>query len=80
MADTRQVANIFSVILDESIYATRQVLALLKYVSHHSIIGHVQSADVIVKIKEIKVGVFNQTNTEAIIKEALIKKRVKEEL
>ena len=42
--------------------------------SHHSFIEHVKSADFIVQIKEIKVSVFNQTNTKSIIKYALGKK------
>ena len=51
--------------------------------SHHSFIEHVKSACLIVQIKEIKVAVFNQTNTKAIIKEAIRTKhsqvRVKDE-
>ena len=37
----------------------------------HSVIKHVNSAGLIVQIKEIKVAVFNQYNTTAIIKEDL---------
>ena len=62
MAETRKVANICSVNLDESLSATQQVLALFKAVLHHSIIEHVNSAGLIVQNKEIKVAVFNQTN------------------
>ena len=71
MAETRQVANVCSVILDESLSATLQVLALFKAVSHHNCIEYVKSAGLIVQSKEIKVAVFNHTNTKATIKEAL---------
>ena len=51
--------------------------------SHHSIVEQINSADLIVQSKEIKVADFNQTNTKAIIKEALRTKksqvRVKDE-
>ena len=65
---TIQVANICSVVLDESPSTTQQVPALFKAMSHHSFIEHVKSADFIVQTKEIKVSVFNQTNTKSIIK------------
>ena len=68
MADTRQVANICSVMLYESLSETQQVLGLFKAVSHHSIIEHIKSAGLIVQSKEIKVAVFNQNNTKSIIK------------
>ena len=68
MAETRQVANICSVILDESISETQKVLALFKAVLHHSLTEHVNGAGLIVQSKETKVQVFNQTNTKAIIK------------
>ena len=71
MEDTRQVSKICSVILDEYISATQKVLSLFKAVSNHSLIEHVKRAGFIVQSKEIKVAVFNQTNTKAIIKEAL---------
>ena len=81
--ETRQVANICSVILDASLSATQQFLSLFKTLPHHGIIEHVKISGLIVKIKEIKVAVFNQTNTKAIIKEALRTKksqvRVKDE-
>ena len=43
---------------------------------HHSFIGHVNSATLIVQIKEIEVAVFNHTNIKSIIKEALITKNI----
>ena len=67
MADTIQVANMCSVILDESLSTTKQVITLFKAVSHHSLVEHVKSAGLIVQSKEIKVAVFNQTKTKAII-------------
>ena len=77
MEETRQVANICSVILDESLSATQQVLSLFKNLLHDSLIEHVKSAGLIVQIKKIKVAVFNQTNTKSIIKEALRTKQFK---
>ena len=64
----------FSVVLDESLYLTQQVIDLFKTVSHHSLIEYVKSSGLIVQGKEIKVAVFNQTNKKSIIKEALRKK------
>ena len=52
-----QVANIFSIILYESLYAKQQVISLLKSVLHHSLIGHVNRSGLIVQVKEIKVGI-----------------------
>ena len=71
MVETRQVAHICSVILDESISATQQVLAIFKYVLHNSLIDYFNSEALIVQIKEIKVAVFNHTNTKSILKEDL---------
>ena len=71
MAYMRQVANICSIILYESLSETQQVLAPLKSASHHSFIKHVKNSGLIAQIKEIKVAVFNQTNTKEIIKEVL---------
>ena len=71
MAETIQVDNIRSFNLNEYLSAKQQVLALFKAVSHHSLIEHVNSAGLIVQIKEIKVAVFNHINTKAIINEAL---------
>ena len=51
MAETRQVAKICSVILDESLSATQQVLSLFKAMSHHILIEHVKIAGLIVQIK-----------------------------
>ena len=51
MADTRKVANICSVILDEYLSATQKNLALFKAVSHFSLIEHFNSADFIVRRK-----------------------------
>ena len=51
MADTRQVANIFSVILDEPLSEAQKVIALFKAVLHHSLIEHVKSAVLIVQSK-----------------------------
>ena len=79
MAETRQVANMCSVILDESLSATQNVLALFKAVLHHSLVEHVKSAGLIFLNKEIKVAVLNHTNKKSIIKEAIRKKRAKEE-
>ena len=78
MSETREVAKSCYIILDESLSATQQVIDLLKAVLHHSLIEHVKSSGFIVKSKEIKVAVFNHTNTKLIIKEALRTKRVKE--
>ena len=44
---------------------------------HHSLIENFNSAGLIVQSKETKVQVFNQTNTKAIIKEALRTKNIK---
>ena len=71
MAETRQVANIGSVILDQSLSAIQQVLALFKDVLHTSLIEHFKGECLIVQVKEIKLVGFNQTNTKAITKEAL---------
>ena len=49
MAETRQVNDIRSVILDESLSAIQQDLALSKAVSHHSIIENVNSAGLVVQ-------------------------------
>ena len=76
MAETRQVANVCSVVLYEYLSATQQVLSFFKAVLHHNLIEHVESAGLIVQSKEIKVAVFNQTNTKAIIKEALRTKNI----
>ena len=51
MVETRQVGNIFFIILDESLSETQQVLSLFKAVSHHSIIEHVKTAGLIVQTK-----------------------------
>ena len=67
MEEKIQVANICSIILDESLSATQQVLTLFKDVSHHSIIEHVKISGLIVQNKEIKMALFNQTNTKEII-------------
>ena len=67
MEEKIQVANICSIILDESLSATQQVLTLFKNVSHHSIIEHVKRSGLIVQNKEIKMALFNQTNTKEII-------------
>ena len=75
MSDSRQVSNIHSVILDESISKTQQVLSIIKAVSHCSLIKHVKIAGLIVPSKEIKVAVFHQTNTKTIIKETLRTKK-----
>ena len=74
MEDTIQVANISPLISDEYISATQQVLDIFKPVLHHSLIEHVKSEGLIVQIKEIKVAVFNHTNTKEIINEDLRKK------
>ena len=76
MADTRQVSKLCSVILDESLSATQQFLALFKYVSHHGLIEQIKIAGLIVQSKEIKVAVFNQTNTILIVNEALRTKNI----
>ena len=68
MTDTRQVTYICSLILDESLSATQQVIALFKTVSHNSLIEHGKSAGFIVQSKERRVSVFNQTNTKEIMK------------
>ena len=57
--ESRQVAKISSVILYKSISKTQQVLALLKSMSHHSLIENVKSAGLIVPRKEIEVTVFH---------------------
>ena len=74
MTETRQVANICSVILDKSISATQQVTTLFKSVLHHILIGNVKIADLIVQRKELKVEVFSQKITKAIINEDIRKK------
>ena len=71
MSEMRQVANICSVILDESLSTKQKVLTLFKAVWHHSLVEYVKSAGLIVQSKEIKVVVFNHTNKKSIIKEAL---------
>ena len=58
-SETREVVNIVSIILDESLSPTQQVLSLFKAVSHQSIIENVNSAGLIFQSKEIKVAVFN---------------------
>ena len=75
MTDTRQVDNICSVILDKSISATQQVTTLFKSVLHHILIGNVKNADLIVQRKELKVEVFSQKSTKAIINEDLRTKK-----
>ena len=60
----------------ESLYERQQFLAHFKAVSRHSLIEHVKSAGLVIQIKEIKVAVFNQTNTKAMIKEALITNKI----
>ena len=79
MEETRHVANIFFIILDEYLSITQQVIALFKAVLHHSLVEHVKSAGLIFLNKEIKVAVLNHTNKKSIIKEAIRKKRAKEE-
>ena len=59
MVESREVAKIHSVILDEYISVTQQVLSVFKYVSHCSIIKHVKSAGLIVQTKQIKVAIFH---------------------
>ena len=49
MAKTRQVANIFYVILYTYLSATQQVLARFKAVFHNIIIGHVKIVGLIVQ-------------------------------
>ena len=51
MADTRQAAKIYSVILDEYISTTQQVLSLFEAVSHHSLIEHVKISGFIFQSK-----------------------------
>ena len=75
MVETIQVANIFSIILDESLSTTQQVLAVFKAELHHSFIEHVKSTGLIVQSKEIKVAVFNQINKTQIIKEDIRTKK-----
>ena len=59
MEETRQVANICSVILDEYLSATQQFLSLFKTLPHHGIIEHVKISGLIVKIKEIKISAIH---------------------
>ena len=42
---------------------------------HHSLIEHVKSSVLIFQIKEIKLAVFNHTNTKSIIKEYIRTKK-----
>ena len=42
---------------------------------HHSLIEHVKSAGFIVQSKEIKLSISNQTNTKAIMNDALRTKK-----
>ena len=74
-----QVAKICSVILDESISSSQQVLSVFKSVLHHSLIKNIKSAGLIFPSKEINFVVFHQINTKTIIKEDMEQKRVKEE-